>query len=261
MRAVYYLSSIFKLLTRFHRPWLILRVFTGKTSPGIFQVSLRGSGLRFFVRGAMDIWSIKETFLDRFYERFGTPIGENWTIVDIGAGLGDFTIFALQRPGCQVFAFEPFHESFELMVKNLGLNGAQTTQVCDLAIAGRSGQVALDASGGEPLQIQSLGRAPDSKGTPILVDSLTLEDAFERYAVPTCHLLKLDCEGAEYEILFNASQATLERVQRIVMEYHDGLTPYNHAHLESFLQARGYQTRRTPNYVHEHLGYLYASRV
>ena len=34
-----------------------------------FTVRLRRSGYSFRVRSAMDIWSIKETFLNRFYER------------------------------------------------------------------------------------------------------------------------------------------------------------------------------------------------
>jgi len=40
---------------------------------------------RLGVRGPMDIWIAKETYLDRFYERYGTPIGDGWAIIDVGA--------------------------------------------------------------------------------------------------------------------------------------------------------------------------------
>ena len=52
-------------------------------------IRLRGSGLQFRVRTAMDVWVIKETCLDRDYE-YGMVLQDNWTIIDIGAGLGDF---------------------------------------------------------------------------------------------------------------------------------------------------------------------------
>ncbi|HUS57466.1 MAG TPA: FkbM family methyltransferase, partial [Planctomycetota bacterium] len=38
--------------------------------------------------------------------------------------------------------------------------------------------------------------------------------------VERCDLLKLDCEGAEYDALLGAPRALLERIGRIVMEYH-----------------------------------------
>ena len=42
----------------------------------------------------MDIWSIKETFIDRFYTKYGCELGKDWTIVDIGAAIGEFSLYA-----------------------------------------------------------------------------------------------------------------------------------------------------------------------
>ena len=110
----YYLSSIINLLTGFENPALITRYFMRINRPDeLSMVTLRKSGQRFYVRNAMDIWSIKETFIDRFYERFGTSIQYGWVIVDVGAGLGDYTVFAAgHSPSVRVFAYEPFDESF-----------------------------------------------------------------------------------------------------------------------------------------------------
>ena len=73
-------------------------------------------------------------------------------------------------------------------------------------------------------------------------------------------MLKLDCEGAEYNILFGAPDETLKRIRRIVMEYHDSLTSHTHRDLVKFLSEKGFHVQVTPNYVHDDLGYLYASR-
>lgn len=94
------------------------------TRPGVKAVRLKGQGLQFKVRGTMDVWSIKETFLNRFYEKYGFTIQPDWKIIDIGAGIGDYSIYAANgRPNSQVFSFEPYPESFALMQENLRLNG------------------------------------------------------------------------------------------------------------------------------------------
>ncbi len=58
---------------------------------------LRWKNTRMLVHNRMDAWSVKETFLDRFYSRYGTEIEPYWTIVDIGAAIGEFTVFAAQQ--------------------------------------------------------------------------------------------------------------------------------------------------------------------
>jgi len=260
----YYLSSISNLLTRFENPVLISRYFTGinrPTEPS--QVKLR-SGQRFIVRNAMDIWSIKETFVDRFYERFGTPIQDDWVVMDVGAGLGDYTVFAAEHsPSIRVFAYEPFEESFALLGDNLRLNGIENAQVFNTAVGGRSGLMRLDLTGGEPLQIQSADLIHNNEedfADSIVVPSLSLGDALSSNSLGKCDLLKLDCEGAEYAILFEAGEDILQKVERIVMEYHDGITNFTHKDMAEFLGQNGYTAIITPNYVHDNIGYLYAER-
>lgn len=258
----YYLLSIFKLLFRFDDPILLVKIFLNLTPPGIKTVRLRGGRrLQFKVRGAMDIWSIKETFLDRFYEKYGFTIQPGWTMIDIGAGVGDYTSYvAIAQPDIRVFAFEPYPESFALMKENLRLNGISNVQVFDEAIGAASGELVLDLSSGEPLQYQSQleNAVKVNKGLP--VKSLSLVDALTKLELESCDLLKLDCEGAEYAILFSTPQAVLERIRRIVMEYHDNLNQYDHIDLTNFLNERGFQVESFPNPVHSYLGYLRALR-
>ena len=48
---------------------------------------------------------------------------------------------------------------------------------------------------------------------------MTLGDALDSVS-GSCVCLKLDCEGAEYEILRKASAGDLERIESLIMEYH-----------------------------------------
>ena len=54
---------------------------------------------------------------------------------------------------------------------------------------------------------------------------------------PFRFLLKLDCEGAEYDILFSAAPLELSRVREIRMEYHSGPD----AELRTYLESAGFE--------------------
>jgi FkbM family methyltransferase len=257
----YYLSSIFELLAQFSPPGRILALFTGISSKGNQVVALRRWGLRFEVRSAMDVWSVKETFIDRFYEKYGCPVGEGWVVVDIGGGIGDFSIFAAQRhPANTVYTFEPFPGSFDLLVGNLKRNQIANVRAFQEAVWSGSGRLALDTSTGEPVQF--ISRELDGKGatSKVTVPCAPLEEIFDRLGIQCCDLMKIDAEGAEYAILFTTPEAVLAKIRRIVMEYHDAITPHTHTELVEFLGGKGYRVAAVENVVHPELGYLYAER-
>lgn len=281
----YYLKSIYSLLAHFKPRTAILKTFLGKTVSDAVSdpqgqvntqvIHLPRQEVSFRVRGSMDIWSVKETWIDRFYERFGTAIGKEWTIVDIGGGIGDFTTLAAKaHPGNQIYAFEPTLQSYKLLVENLARNQVSNAQAFNQAIWSEEGFLLIDTRHGQPGQFTShnLQGSPEEPGL-MRVESISLQEAFQRLAISKCDLLKLDCEGAEYPILYNASSLVLECVERIVMEYHDQLRdqsskvgreagefPTNHHGLQRFLQENGYKVQVQQNYVHAELGYLYAWR-
>lgn len=258
-KYTYYAASIFRLLAGVANWPLAIRLLLGLGPHSAAVVRLRGSGVRFRVRGAMDVWIVKETYLDRFYERYGTPVGHGWTIVDIGAGIGDFSLYAaLSHPRNRVFAFEPFPESYELLQENLQLNDAGNVRAYPEAIAAETGTFALDMSSGEPLQFSTESSAASHK--TLTVPSLSLADAFERLELSRCDLLKMDCEGAEYGILLNTPESTTDLIEHIVMETHEAVTPYGRDDLVECLGARGFRVQTWPNPVHAHLGFLYAVR-
>ncbi len=257
----YYLLSIFKLLIGFYNPVLLAKIFLNPRDSQVKEVRLRTSGLEFRVRGAMDVWSIKETFLDRFYEKYGFTIQPGWKILDVGAGIGEYTVFAaVMRPESQVFSFEPFPQSFALMQENLRLNRVSNAQAFDQAIGGATGEMVLDLAGGEPLQFQSFRTQAAPVGKGLSVSALSLADAFAMLELETCDLLKLDCEGAEYSILFDTPRTVLQLIQRIVMEYHDHVVQYTHQDLARFLDEQGVEVETFRNPVHSYLGYLRAVR-
>jgi FkbM family methyltransferase len=254
----YYFTSIFRLLFGFREPLRIILVFLGLRQSGIHPVSLRNPRLRFNLRSKLDIWTVKETFLDKFYTRYGTEIQPGWTVVDVGAGVGDFSIYAALTPKTRVLGYEPHPQSFLLFKLHLVENNIENVSPYNLALSAKSGTIALDTSGDDPLQFPGL----PIQTTPtdsIQIQSTTLLDVLRDNQLKTIDLLKLDCEGAEYDILLTAAPETLARVKRIVMETHN-TDAHTAAELVDFLHGQGYRVQTWPNAVHPHLGYLYAQR-
>lgn len=52
------------------------------------------------------------------------------------------------------------------------------------------------------------------------VEGVTLENVFDEFQLSHCDFLKLDCEGAEFEILENVDPNLCRRVNKLVVEYH-----------------------------------------
>jgi len=254
--------SIWNLLREFSPRTDILRIFL-KLPPSRNQIiRLVRSDLRFYTRGAMDIWTIKETFIDRFYEKYSSPIQNGWTVVDIGAGIGDFSIFcAYRHPDNRVYAFEPTPESFFLLQKNLEENKICNVSPYRLAVWSASGDIYINTAHPEPGQFTSQPIVGDRNSQSYFkASSLTLQEVRQSASIEKIHLLKLDCEGAEYSILFNSPDDIYRHIERIVMEYHDSIVEFNHQDLVPFLESQGYSVFTYPNYVYSNLGYLYAVR-
>lgn len=210
----------------------------------------------------MDIWTIKETFIDRFYEKYGSPIQNKWVVVDIGAGIGDFSIFcAYGHPDNRIYSFEPTPESFLLLKNNLAVNNISNVIPYQQAVWSSSGEISLNTDHPEPGQFSSQpAERINNSQSLITASSKTIEEIFQTDSIDKIHLIKLDCEGAEYPILFNTPDYIYSRIERVVMEYHDSIGKFNHQDLVSFMENEGYIVSTYSNFVHADLGYLYAIR-
>lgn len=258
----YYLTSIFRMLINFKNWPVLLPLFLRPVHSGEYQLNLRQPPLRLWVRSAMDVWSVKETFLDAFYTRYGVPIQNGWRVLDIGAGIGDFSLYAAYgNPQTVVYAFEPFSASYRLMTRNLGVNRIENVMTYKQALWSQDGRLALDLSGGEPLQIISKESNPGKESQEgVIVQAASLEGVLLRHGLDVINLMKMDCEGAEYKILLQTPVEVTSRIERIIMEYHDIGPDLNHQILASFLEKRDFSVTMHKNVVHDHIGYLYATR-
>jgi FkbM family methyltransferase len=223
-------------------------------------VELRNGG-RFKITTALDLWILKEVCLDREYERHGAPIRNGWTVVDIGAGLGEFCVHvARQYPDCRIYAFEPCSEAFALLQENIHLNAVTNVRVFPRAVGARSGVSVLHLVPGGRARASTATRPETPEPASAGVSTTTLGEIFRDLDIPRCDFLKVDCEGAEYDILMGADAGTLDRIAHLSIEYHDGVTAFSGAALAAWLEGRGFRVRRIPNPAYPRtLGWLFAT--
>jgi len=167
---------------------------------------------------------------------------ENPTILDIGANVGFFATLALLRlKSPQVFSFEPIKRNFaELQQNTSGMGGGRLTLV-NKAVSNSAGEIVLKFDSNHSITTSasifdnSLGSDEER------VASTTLEDIFREYRLTQVDILKLDCEGAEYGILYDTPPALFEKIHSITMETHQGIAPNeNNDALAAYLKTLGY---------------------
>ncbi len=257
----YYLSAIPVLLGGVRRPLAAIASLAGagrRAEAGV-EIALN-DGTRFAVRSLMDLWIIKETCLDRDYERIGPRIEDGWTVLDIGAGMGDFCVHVARRfPRARVIGYEPFAQSFKLLQHNIALNGVANISVYPVAVSSDGRLMQLSMTGAAVQHSTSTTGATEPASMQA-VQSVTLADALVHENIAQCDLLKIDCEGGEFDILLNAPDALLRRFQNICLEYHDALTAHHHGELVERFKAAGFDVSVYPNPVHSEIGLMYAGR-
>jgi FkbM family methyltransferase len=182
------------------------------------------------------------------------------TVVDIGANVGVFTILlAAAHPGARVIAVEPGHDNCTFLSRNVAANRLTNVAIARVACGGRKGEGTLYTRGQGVHHSLFNRNMLGTKFTPFSMTPIwPLQDIFDEFKVLTCDLLKLDCEGAEYDILFCSSPSTLQRIRRISMEYHVGFNNHSVAELEQFLIHHGFLVNRTC-YNEEGTGMLHAT--
>lgn len=182
-----------------------------------------------------------------YLKRLGSAVPERPVVLDVGANAGYFSLFALSRfQGARVFAFEPMPANFRLLARHRDLNPGTSFTCLPQAVAGEPGELVLayDAADAFTTSATVFGEG-SAQGDRLRVPAVTLSAVMREHALERCDLLKLDCEGAEFEILYRCPAEDLARIGRIAMEVHRGTGPDQHIDaVEKFLRSAGFTTGR-----------------
>jgi FkbM family methyltransferase len=194
--------------------------------------------------------TFKEIFMDECYMAgMERDIAPNSTVIDIGANAGYFTLFAASVfPQAKLFSFEPVPVNYALLRRHADLNASKKIICFPQAVAGYSGEISLTFDSSDSFTTSATMFSPrKAMQSSLSVSCTTLKKIMDENGIAKCELLKMDCEGAEYDILYNCPTEYLRRIDQIAMEVHHGEREnQNIEALEIFLRQQGFLTRRRP---------------
>lgn len=190
-----------------------------------------------------------EPSLKTVLERYLRP---GFNFVDLGANEGYFSVIAsrLVGPDGSVIAVEPQSRLIGVIQSNLRLNQCLNARVINVAISSNTGSATLELTSGINTGGTSLTRSTGYRYRTEAVKTLTLSDFLHQSGINRCDLMKVDIEGAEYDVFMNDGGVLKSGIIRhIEMEIHN-----------SILARRGL----SGNDLHEHMlasGYVLNSEL
>lgn len=202
-----------------------------------------------------DIFVLMETYIDRLYD------GDYYekSVIDIGGYIGETALFFAQRGARRVFCVEPAPDNFRLLEQNISQSSFKDKIVrIQAAILDREGSIGfyIDNQNFPSYHVASYHNF--MKGyldNAIIYDTkaISFQRLLEYTQIEEVDVVKLDCEGSEYDILLGTPDSVLRRVKQYIVEYHNGPDI-----LVKRLEELGYRVRE--KFRGGAIGLLYADR-
>lgn len=137
-------------------------------------------------------------------------------VLDIGANIGDSAIFFALEGASKVMAFEPIPSNFIILEQNVELNSLNGIIIPLKKGASASKKVLSLSTVLQGTTINASTTYASSRNEEI--EFMALSEIVLKYKP---HVLKIDCEGCEYEIFRNTPRNVIQMLDTIVGEYHN----------------------------------------
>lgn len=207
-----------------------------------------------FLRGRRsyaDAAEVQRAELD-FYMNY---LSKNMIVFDVGANIGDLTLLFLRMVGSegQVHAFEPSQKTFDCLKKRCPCDVNPNVFLNDCVVTDKEGFARFHMYDDDHSSWNSLAHRPLEKyGIDIQplqiqdIPSTTIDAYCKKKNITHIDLLKIDVEGAEYQVLQGAKlMLEKKRIRCCVFEF--GQTTFdmgnNPDDIRTYLEKCGYSLR------------------
>ena len=168
-------------------------------------------------------------------------IKEGDIVVDAGAYLGHFTVYAAQRAGPtgKVVAFEPDPFVFQMLRRNIQLNNLTNVIAINKGVWSEDTELAFDSRGNASQIVTDEAR---SKSLVRRIPVVSLDSELQRLGLPRADLIKMDIEGAELRAVHGARRLMARPdCSFAIASYHVVDGKQTSVTLEEFFRCAGYQ--------------------
>lgn len=176
-------------------------------------IEINGFKLKFFPQHYR--W-FSEDYENDSFEFIRKNIKPNIVCVDIGAHFGLYTIILAKHFNCKVYSFEPTRYTASVLSKNIEYNHiSEKVIVFQQAVSAKNGQATFlvqDTEGSVANSLVDYWHSNEHKNQ-ITVNVVAIDEVFENIKYD---FMKIDAEGAEYDVLLGATQ-TIRKFKPIIM--------------------------------------------
>lgn len=216
-----------------------------------FLSIIRRRRQRYFTARQSAAFAEVERFERIFYLNY---LREGMTVFDVGANVGELTLlFSRFVGGGSVHAFEASSETFKRLKLVCDAAGKRNVQLNHLALSDKSGFIQLHVYDDALSSFNSQARRPlkdyGLDFEPIGIEetpATTVDDYCEKNKIEQIDLLKIDVEGAEFQVLQGARKM-LKSKSLACLTFEFGQTTFDMGNtpeeIEVFLKERGYVIR------------------
>jgi FkbM family methyltransferase len=187
------------------------------------EYSIHGINFTAFdIETSKTLSAIEEEFNSDLMEVNKLNFSENPVIIDIGANVGIVSFyFAKKYPNAKIFAYEPHPLNFQNLVKGIEVNNITNIYPFNLAVFSESDMDVKIFLHENNTSASSVFRFLSSDPF-VEVKTISLKDIIKQNNISYIDFLKIDCEGAEFDILENTDMFYHENIpiENMFIEFH-----------------------------------------
>ena len=196
----------------------------------------------------------KEFFMTDGYsiELLKSHLQKNAVVIDIGANIGMFPIrLLLDQPDIQFYSYEPFPNNFTILQQNVSSSPFTNKRICifNSAVLGKKqDNLKIYFNKKQPYtDTSSVIPGFENNNDSVEIPCTTLKEIYAVHRLIQIDLLKLDCEGSEFSILYDSPVELINAIPFIVVETHDLDNGRNNINgVKYFLESLGYTLKTKP---------------
>ncbi|NEP39704.1 MAG: FkbM family methyltransferase [Okeania sp. SIO2H7] len=185
----------------------------------------------------------REIFIEQQHLKNGIVIKEGDCIFDVGANIGLFPLF-LNRfaQSLKIYSFEPIEPIFEVLQENMHLHSMENVLLFNYGLSSENNPEAVfsfypNMAANSTIKPEEQLELPEvlqsslnlnqkqleyfTRSSQVAGELKTLSSVIKELEIQTIDLLKIDVEGAEYEVLQGIEEKDWSKIKQIIIEVHD----------------------------------------
>lgn len=272
------LKILFNILFNFKNPFYTLKTIKTKNFPmtlvkknKIFQInntielSLILKNLEKIITFEKDIMIINKNskklkflhyqtieldiFIKDYYSKL--PV-ENKILIDVGGNVGDSSLLYSSMGATKVIMLEPQPKFFEFAIENINSNEYSNIESINAGLSNISGYFKINyENSGKTFEFE------EDTANGVEIPKITLEEIVSELSDSNL-VLKLDCEGCEYDVILGSSDDTIKKFDHILLEFHNGFQNISDKLKNLGFKVTILNSKFTPK--KQHRGHLLASK-